>query len=463
MRRPARRAAAAAVLAMLGACTSLAPRYERPAPPVAERFPAPPLAGSTPAVGSTPADEIGWADYFTDPRQARLIGIALSANRDLRAAVLAIEQSRALYRVARADRAPTVSAALTAQRQTGSGGIESLYTAGLAVSGFELDLFGRVKSLADAALARYLGTEEARRAAQVSLVASVAAQHVALLSDDAQLEVTRRTLQTREESLRLTQLKFDHGAISELDLRLAESLLESARVSLAQLERQRALDENALALLLGTPVPADLPAGAPLDGLQLAGLPAGLPSEVLVRRPDVREAEQSLIAANADIGAARAAFFPRITLTGSVGFASTELSRLFEGGDLAWSFAPQALLPIFDLGRRRANLEVTEATRAIAVAQYEKAIQTAFREVADALASRAALAEQQRAQQAQTAALDAAARLADLRYRAGASSFLEALDAQRSLYAAQIGNVQVQAAITQNAIALYRALGGGSR
>jgi multidrug efflux system outer membrane protein len=296
----------------------------------------------------------------------------------------------------------------------------------------------------------------------MSLVAAVASNYLALLADDELLAVTRAALVTREESFKLTKLKFDNGAASEIDFRQAESLLEGARVTLAQLTRQRMLDENALAQLLGQAVPAELPSGLPLTGQEMnAALPAGLPSLLLVRRPDVRAAEQQLIAANANIGAARAAFFPRITLTGSAGSASSELSGLFKSGSFAWTFAPQALLTIFDAGRNRANLDVAKVNREIAVAQYEKAIQTAFREVADALAGRATLGDQLRAQVAQTRAEEARFRLADLRYRNGVASYLDVLDAQRALFAAQQALVQTQALQAQNLVGVYKALGGG--
>ncbi|MEO8526654.1 MAG: efflux transporter outer membrane subunit, partial [Caldimonas sp.] len=282
------------------------------------------------------------------------------------------------------------------------------------------------------------------------------------LADDELLAVTRQTLATREDSTRLTKLRFDNGASSELDYRQSESLLEGARVALAQAIRQRALDGNALQLLVGQPLPADLPAPLPLDDRQLTtDLPAGLPAELLARRPDIRAAEQQLLSANANIGAARAAFFPRISLTANFGTASTELSGLFKSGSWAFTGTGQLLQPLFDAGRNRANLDVAKAYRDIAVAQYEKSIQTAFREVSDALAGRATLGEQLRAQAAQTNALAITYRLADLRYRAGASSYLDALDAQRSLFIAQQALVQTRALQLQNLVALYRVLGGG--
>ncbi|TXC65182.1 efflux transporter outer membrane subunit [Piscinibacter aquaticus] len=446
-------------VALLAGCTNLAPTYERPAAPVAERFPlAPETAASAPS-----AADLDWAQFFADERLKRLIALALAGNRDLRIAALNIEAVRAQAAVRDADRWPTVNAGLTGSRTpTAAGGINSLYTAGLQITAYELDLFGRLRNLSEAAAAQVLASEEARKAVQISLVAAVANAHIALAADEALLEVTRQTLASREESLRLVKLRFDNGASSELDLRRAESLLEAAKVSLAQAMRQRALDENALALLIGQPLPADLPPAQPMAALTaLPELPVGLPSEVLLRRPDVRQAEQQLIAANANIGAARAAFFPRITLTGSVGLASGDLGELFKGGNTAWSFAPQLIQPLFDAGRNQGNLALAKANRDIAVAQYERAIQGAFREVADALAGRETLTEQLQAQQRQLVAEEARNRLVELRWRNGAASSLERLDAQRSLFTAQQALVQQQATAAQNLTALYRVLGGG--
>jgi len=455
-RRLMNTAVATAALAFLGACTSMAPKYERPAAPVAAAFPDAAASG----VASAPATDIDWQAYFADARLKQLIDIALKNNRDLRIAVLNIEAARATYQIRRADLFPTVNVGMNMQRQNYD--VKELYTVGASVSGYELDLWGRVRSLSDVALANYLGTEEARKSVQMSLISQVAQLYYTMLGDEAALKVTRETLTTREDSFKLTKLKFDNGAASELDFRQSESLLENARASHALQTRLRAQDENALALLLGQGVPSDLPGGLELTGQGLvAELPAGVPSEVLARRPDVRQAEQQLIAANANIGAARAAFFPRITLTANGGTASTELSGLFKSGTGVWSFTPSITLPIFDAGRNQANLDVAKVNREIAVAQYEKAIQTAFREVADALAGRANLDEQARASAAATASEEARFKLADLRYRNGASSYLDVLDAQRSLYTAQLALVQVQTAQVQNRVALYKALGGG--
>jgi multidrug efflux system outer membrane protein len=453
----ARLSALAAALLLAG-CGTMIPPLSTPAAPVADRYPGT-AAGET---GAAAAD-IAWQRYFTDARLQRLIGLAIDHNRDLRLAVLAIDQARAQLQLRRADELPTLGAGVNASRAPGANGnITSSYTAGLQISAYELDFFGRIRSLSEAARAQLLATAEARKTVQISLVAAVAQTWLAIQADEALLEVTRRTLETRQESMRLTRLKFDNGVSSELDLRQAESLLEAARVALAQQTRQRALDENALVLLIGQPLPTDLPAATPLAaGTTLAELPAGLPSDLLARRPDIRQAEQQLVAANANIGAARAAFFPRISLTTSAGIASNELSGLFSNGSFAWSFAPQLVLPIFDAGRNQSNLEAAQLARDAAVLGYEKAIQTAFREVSDALAGRATLGEQLRAQTAQAEAEQVRFRLADLRYRNGVSSYLEVLDAQRALFIAQQAVVQVQLQRLQNQVSLYRVLGGG--
>ena len=443
------RLAPLAAAALLAAC-SFTPTYERPAAPVPAAFPLPAAASGTPA----PA--LAWNEFLADARLRRLVEAALVNNRDLRIAVLNVEQARAALGVARADQWPTVNAGVGANRTS----VSDSYSAGLQVSAFELDLFGRVRSLSDAAAARWLASDEGRRAAQVALIAAVASADLALRADDELIRVTEQALAARESSLKLVRVKFEAGASAEPELRAAESLLAAARTSVIALQRQRALDQNALLLLLGQALPADLPPAATLENTPLADLPAGLPSEVLLQRPDIRQAEQLLIAANANIGAARAAFFPRISLTGSVGFASTQLSSLFD--HTAWSFAPQLLQPIFDAGRIEANLEAAKAARAIAVAQYEKSIQVAFREVADALAGRATLGDQLAAQQAQAQAEQRRLVLADLLFQGGAASALDRLDAERSALAARQAVVQLQLAKAQNAVLLYRVLGGGA-
>ncbi len=454
------------VLALaLAGCVNLAPKYERPAAPVAGSFPQlPATGGATLPTATTEAPaSIAWQRFFADARLRQLIELSLANNRDLRVAILNIEQARAQYRIARADRVPTVSAAVTGDRRTTGedAPIQSAYSAGLAVSNFELDLFGRVRNLSEAALAQYLATEEARKTAQISLVASVANSYLSLLADDELLALTEQTLKTREESLKLTQLRFENGVSSKLELQQSSSLVETARATLAQLRRLRAQDANTLTLLVGQPIPENLPAGATLAQTELPDLPAGLPSDLLTVRPDIRSAEQQLIAANANIGAARANYFPRISLTGSAGSASTELSGLFKSGSFGWTFAPQAILPIFDLGRVSAGVDAARAGRDIAVAQYERTIQTAFREVADALAGQATYSEQLRAQRAVAAAEQDRFNLSDLRYRSGAASYLDLLDAQRSLFQAQQQAVEANLARLQNQVTLYRVLGGG--
>lgn len=468
-------------VALLAGC-SMIPKYERPAAPIAADWPASSWmaesaqapAGASPAAATAPtvpAADIEWQSFFSDPKLRQLLEAALRNNRDLRIAVLNIEQARAQFQIRRADQFPTVNAGLTGSRQPGSNGngngsITSTYTGGLLVTSYELDFFGRVASLKEAALAQYLATEEGRKTTQISLIAAVANTYLSLLADEELLRITQQTLATREESFRLSKLRFDNGVTSELDFRQAESLTEAARVSLAQLVRQRALDQNALTLLLGQPLTGDLavalPAGKGLaDAPMMVDVPAGLPSDLLTRRPDIRQAEQQLLAANADIGAARAAFFPRISLTASAGSASSHLSGLFKSGSWGWTLAPQLLLPIFDAGRNRAGLDAANAGRDIAVAQYEKSIQTAFREVSDALAGRATLGEQLRAQQAQANAEATRFRLADLRYQNGVASYLDLLDAQRSLFAAQQAVVQTRLAQLQSQVTLYKTLGGG--
>jgi multidrug efflux system outer membrane protein len=383
-----------------------------------------------------------------------------------------IEQARAQFQIQRAAQFPAVNLTASGSRSSpnalqalGLGGsVSSSYSVNLGITAWELDFFGRVASLKEQALAQFLATEESRKATQISLISAVASGWLTLIADDELLALTRQTLATREESQKLTRLRFDSGVVSEIDLRLADSLAETARASYAEQRRLRMQDENALALLLGAPVPPEATEGGAsgLDAVApMAELPAGLPSDLLGERPDIRAAEQQLIAANANIGAARAAFFPRVTLTTSIGTTSSEFSNLFDRGTKAWAFAPQLTVPIFDAGRNQAGLDSAKAGRDIAVAQYEKSIQTAFREVADALAGRATLGEQLRALRAQTEAEAVRFKLSDLRYRNGIASALDVLDSQRSLYSAQQAAVQIQLAQLQNQVVLYKTLGGG--
>jgi multidrug efflux system outer membrane protein len=470
--------AAAALAALLAAGCSLIPAYERPAAPVAAAWPdavrtaASATGGTQPdesaSADRTPAVERNWQDFFPDERLRRLVDIALQNNRDLRGAVLNIEQARAQFQIQRANLFPTVNAAVSGTRAPSvvDGRIRNSFSAGLAVSAWEIDFFGRIASLKEQALAQFLATEEARKSVQISLVAAVANNWLALLADEELLDISRRTVETRDESIKLAKLRLDNGVSSELDYRQAESLAESARATLAQQQRQRAQDENALVLLLGQPLPEDvrgsLQGNRLADAQPLPDLPPGLPSDLLRNRPDIRQAEQTLIGANANIGSARANFFPRISLTAQAGRASGELSGLFNSNG-AWGFtlAPQLLLPIFDAGRNRAGLASAQVGRDIAVAQYEKSIQSAFREVSDALAGRATLDEQLRAYQAQAEAESVRFRLSDLRYRNGIASYLDLLDAQRSLFTVQQLVVQSRLAQIQNQVQLYKVLGGG--
>ena len=450
---------ALALVTLLTGC-SMIPTYERPAAPVPTGFPNVPASESHATLPS-------WRTYFAEPRLQQLIELALNNNRDLRIASLNVEQARAQFQVRRAAQYPAVGLAANASRApaSGTGNITNNFSVGLAVTAWELDFFGRVASLKEQALAQYLTTEEGRNAAQVSLISSVANGWLNLLADEELLELSRRTLATREESVRLTKLRLDSGAASELDYRQAESLAQAARATLAQQQRQRALDENALALLLGQPLPEDIRATLGRSDLNAAPamqtVPAGLPSDLLVQRPDIRQAEQQLIAANANIGAARAAFFPRISLTAQAGTSSGELSGLFKNGSWGFTLAPSLLLPLFDAGANQANLESAQASRSVAVAQYEKAIQTAFREVADALASQSSLTEQLEAQRKQAEAESIRFKLADLRYQNGVANYLDLLDAQRSLFSTQQGVVQVRLSQLQNQVSLFKALGGG--
>jgi len=449
-----------AVTALALAGCSFIPTYQRPAAPVAETYP--PETAPDSVAGGTAASDLDWQRFFADPRLKRLIELALVNNRDLRVAVLNIEQTRALYQVRRADELPSVGVGASVSRTPVASSVVTVYAVGATVASYELDLFGRVRSLSQAALAQYFATAEARKAVQISIVTSVAGAYLNVLADEELLRVTQDTLKSREDSLRLTKLRFDNGVSSELDFRQAESLLEGARATLSQAQRQRTLDQNALVLLVGQPLPADLPPPLPLDQQQIAvELPAGLPSELLVRRPDIRASEQQLLAANANIGAARAAFFPRIALTASAGTASSTLSGLFAGGSKAWSFAPSISVPIFDGGANRANLRVAEAQQKIQIATYEKTVQTAFREVADALAERRTLAERLDAQRSLLDATSRSFELSQSLFRSGASSYLDVLDAQRAFYAAQQTLIGLQLTEQTNRLTIYKTLGGG--
>ncbi len=420
------------------------------------------------AAGQQAAD-IGWRSFFQDPQLQALIAAALDNNRDLRSAALRIEEARAQYNIQSADRLPTLNGNASGSRShtpadLSSGGTVSnnnRYDVGLSLASFELDFFGRVRSLNDAALAQYLATEEARLSVQISLVAEVAKAALAERAFAEQLALAQNTLDGRDSGYRLTQKRFEVGAASTLDLRQNETLLESARVAVATLARQRAQANNALTLLVGKPV-AGLPPAQPLAAQTIvSAVPAGLPSDLLARRPDIRALEQKLKSANANIGAARAAFFPRISLTAGIGSASSSLSGLFEAGSGAWSFAPQLTLPIFDAGRNRSNLSLAQVRKELAIVDYEKAIQSGFREVADTLSARAFLDTQVNAQAAVQQAQAERLKLSVLRQENGINSALDVLDAQRELFSAEQSLVQAQLLRLNNAIDLYRALGGG--
>jgi multidrug efflux system outer membrane protein len=440
-----------------------------PAAPAAPEASAPPATPAAQASATVPA-ELGWRDVLGDARLRALVALALERNRDLRVAALNVALARAQYRIQRAPRLPQVGASASATRQrtpadlssSGAAVTADAWSVGAGVTAFELDLFGRVRSLSEAALEQYLATEEARRSAHLALVAGVASQYLAGRALEEQVALARSTLEAVEGSLRLTRRAAEGGRVSELDLSTAETQVETARFNLAAAEQQRARAENALVLLLGGPLPADLPPPLPLDGRQVvADLPAGVPSEVLVRRPDVLAAEHALQSANALIGAARAAFFPRISLTAFGGTASASLEGLFGAGSASWGFTPQITVPIFAGGSLRAGLDAAEVRTSIEVARYERAIQGAFREVADALGSQAWIDEQLRAQTARVAAEERRFELSERRYRGGIDSQLTVLTAQRDLFAARQLLIQTRLARLANLIDLYKALGGG--
>ena len=452
---------------VLAGCTNLAPRHERPASPIPAQLPLPAeAAASASAAAAVP---LGWKAFVQSPQLAQLVQRALDQNRDLRVAVLNVQRAEAQLGVARADRLPTVSAGLTAAAtpNASSGRQTQSFTAGVQVTAWELDLFGRIANLGEAAQAQVLATEAGRRSAELALVGAVVSGWLTLGADAELLSVADRTLASRESTLKLSKLRFDAGAASSLELQTAQSLVAQARNTQVQLRRQHALDLNALALLVGGPVPADLLPGAAAAGTVagtpgevLAPVPVGLASDVLLQRPDVIQAEQALVAASANIGVARAAFFPRLALTGSAGQAGSRLGDLFQAGNFAWSLSASALATVFDSGRNQANLNVARVSRDIAVAQYEKAVQSAFRETADALAGLSSWREQLAAQGQQLDAAREIARLTELRYTNGAASELDRLDAQRSLLAAEQTLVQTRLAEQVNRVGLFKALGG---
>jgi outer membrane protein, multidrug efflux system len=451
-----------AVLA-LGGC-SLAPKYARPASPVPPAFPAAEVAADAPM-----APDVPWQEFFTDGRLRSVVEQALANNRDLRVATLAIERAQALYRIQHADRFPAVNAGASVSSQrvpdnatrTGEGYSLTEYTVAIGVTSWEIDFFGRVRSLEAAALEQYLSTEQTGRATQLALVAAVAQTYLARAADTDSLKLARSTLDAQQASLDLIQKSRDLGVASNLELSQIQSQVEAARADVARYTAYVALDLNALQVLVGAPVDA----GLLPDGLSAVSPPrpisAGLSSDVLLRRPDVLAAEHQLRSANANIGAARAAYFPRITLTVGVGSESSELSSLLGAGTGFWSFVPQLVQPIFNAGATKAKVRVSRVDREIAVARYEKGIQQAFAEVSNALTLRQTLVSQREAQEALVKALDETYRLYDARYKAGIDSYLGVLVAQRALFVAQQALVTVRLAEQANLVTLYKVLGGG--
>ncbi|MFA5073128.1 MAG: AdeC/AdeK/OprM family multidrug efflux complex outer membrane factor [Nitrospirota bacterium] len=458
------------VVLSVSGCT-MAPKYIRPDAPVPNTWPSGPAYQNivSDASGKTTAD-IPWQEFFIDPQLQKLITLALANNRDLRIAALTIERMQAQYQIQRADLFPTIAASGSGLHQrvpesiseTGQPMTLHQYSVSLGFSAYELDLFGRIRSLKDQALEQFFATEEARRSMQISLVAQVAGTYLTLAADRERLKLAQDTLINQEASYRLTKSRFEAGISSALDLYQVQTSVETARVDIARYTNLVAQDENALALVIGSQIPRNVLPNGLSEITALKEFNTSLPSDILLRRPDIIQAEHTLKAANANIGAARAAFFPRILLTSNIGTFSTELSGLFTGGTMGWSFMPQITLPIFEGGKNVANLNVSNVDRKIAVAQYEKAIQSAFREVADALAQRGTLHDQIIAQQSLTNATAESYRLSQARYEKGVDSYLAVLDSQRSFYGAQQSLIGVRLARLINQVTLYKVLGGGS-
>lgn len=457
----------AAGFVLLSGC-SLAPKYQRPDAPIAPSY----LTGS-PASGSQtaiPAAELAWREFFGDARLQRFIQLALENNRDLRVAALNVERVRAIYNIQRTALIPSLDATANGSRQrtpaqlspSGQAVTSSSYSVGLQIPSYEVDFFGRIVSLRDQVLHQYLATQEARNSAQISLISAVARQALALIAAEEQLALARETLAAAEQSLALNRQTFEGGVTSELDLRTAEAQREAVRANVSLLAQQVEQFRNGLVLLVGAPLPDDLPPAASLATQRLIeDLPAGLPADLLARRPDVRAAEHALQAANANIGVARAAFFPSVKLTAFGGSASTELSGLFKSGSGGWSFSPSITLPIFAAGRNKAQLDVAWIEQRIEIANYQRTIQNAFREVADALAVRNLINEAVAAQEARVVAAQRRYELTQQRFTAGIDSFLGVLLAQQELFAAQQSLIDARLARLANLTALYAALGGG--
>jgi len=459
------------VLALAG-CT-LAPEYHRPTAAISPAWPKVPGHGESPTnTAAIPAADIGWRDFFRDARLQQLIELALTNNLDLRVAMLNVEQTRALYHVQRNALVPTVEVNANGSRQrisTGfAGGVEAAtfnqFNVNLGVVSYELDLFGRVRSLKKQALETYFATEEARKSAQIALVAEVGAAYLTERELTEQLAVARQSLKAARQTYELTKRSREAGVMSQLELNAAEVQRQTARAAVAGYEQQLAQAENYLVLLLGRPLTDDLPPLQPFNPqICLSDLPAGLPSDLIARRPDILEAEHQLEAANANVGAARAAFFPTITLTGSAGSASSTLEGLFAPGSQAWNFSPQIVWPIFAAGTAWNELQAVKAGKLIEVATYQKAIQTAFREVADSLAARATVKTQLAANQALVKAEQQNCQLTEARFRSGVDSSLTELAAEQNLYGARQNLIQSEYSRLFNLINLYQALGGGWR
>lgn len=460
---------AAAVSFVLTGCT-MAPRYERPAAPVPDTWPSGAAYDPAQATEKTAAD-LPWREFIRDQKLQQVIEQALANNRDLRSALANIQSARAQYRVQRSDLFPKLDGEVSATRQktlNTFGGVNGVtfenefYSASVGLSAFEIDLFGRVRSLSDAALQSYLATAEAGRATRISLIAETASAYLTLAADLSRHELARRTVESAQRTMEVTRKRLEAGVSSRLDVRQAETVYQAARVDLANTTALVAQDRNALELLTGGRVPDELlPSELPENHQWLADVPAGLSSSVLLARPDVLQAEHQLQSANANIGAARAAFFPRLSLTASKGLASPELSNLFDNGTSIWSVAPNLVLPIFRGGENVANLSYAKAQRDLYVSQYELAIQTAFKEVADALAVRGTIQDQLSAQRALVDAAADSYQLAEARYTKGVDTFLNALDAQRTLYNAEKSLVSARLTASDNIVTLYRVLGGG--
>lgn len=457
------------IVAFLGGCT-LAPKYTRPAAPIPADWPSGAAYQEIPTSrAAAPAMEIPWRQFFTDERLRKIIDMALSNNRDLRVAALKVDRARATYGIRRADLFPVIDAVGSGYRYHLPGDLMSdgvattsaEYDANLGFSSWEIDFFGRLRSLKDAALEEYFATEEGRRSAQISLISEIAGAYLLLASDRESLALSQSTLESQQAGYDLIRRRYEVGLAGELDLRQEQTRVDAARVDVALYTRLAAQDENALNFLAGAPIPKELlPADLSSVGPYYEMSP-DLSSEVLLRRPDILQAEDLLKAANASIGAARAAFFPRITLTTSFGTSSAELAGLFRAGSAAWSYAPQIVLPIFD-PRTWSALDAVVAERQLVLAQYEKAIQTAFKEVADALAVRGTIDNQLAAQESLVDASAEAYRLSNARYEKGIDNFLGVLVAQRSLYAAQLRLINIRLTRLANQVKLYAVLGGGS-